>query len=198
MTIDTPTFSRRPAAAVLVGTIAVAACLAMFLLSFGPAATEFTMATVEADVSQRFVQVRQLPAVELAARMAAGKAPLLFDVRQDAEYSVSHLDSAVRIDPEISADDFAARYTSAAAGREVVFYCSVGMRSSSLAGETQEALIKAGARGVYNLKGGIFAWHNARRPLVDASGAVDMVHGYNPKWARLVERQDKVVVTPVQ
>jgi Rhodanese-like domain len=73
-----------------------------------------------------------------------------------------------------------------------VFYCSVGMRSSSLAAEVQEALVKAGASGVFNLRGGMFGWHNARRPLVDAAGATDFVHPFNDKWGKLVARQEQV------
>lgn len=151
----------------------------------------FTLDGIVADVTSRWPEVRQLPAAELDASLASGQAPLLLDVREDAEYRVSHLAGAERVDPKIDAAAFAAQIASKARGRAVVFYCSVGMRSSNLASQMQDGLIKAGAASVANLKGGIFGWHNDRRALVDVNGPTDFVHSYDQKWGALVARPDQ-------
>ena len=151
----------------------------------------FTLAGIEADVTSRWPEVTQLSTVELEARMASGEPPLLLDVREDAEYRVSHLAGAERIDPKINPAAFAALISEKARGRDVVFYCSVGMRSSNLAAEMQDGLIKSGATSVANLKGGIFGWHNERRALVDGRGPTDFVHPYDQKWGTLVARPDQ-------
>jgi rhodanese-related sulfurtransferase len=188
----TPPTSRARTALILIAGATMAAVMAGLALSLRPVATDFTLAAIEADVSKRFVEVAQISGDDLAVKLQSAKPPLLFDVREVAEYRVSHLAGAERVDPEIAPDVFVAQHGAAAAGREVAFYCSVGMRSSSLAAEVQEGLVKAGATGVANLRGGIFGWHNAKRPLVDAAGATDFVHPFNDKWGALVARQEKV------
>lgn len=176
----------------LVAATGLAVLMLAFSLSLGPASTGFTLDAIEADVSKRFQEVAQTSADDLAAKMQAAKPPLLFDVRTEAEYSVSHLSGAERVDPETATDAFLTKYGAAAAGRDVVFYCSVGMRSSGVAAEVQEGLVKAGAASVANLRRGIFGWHNGKRPLVDAAGATDFVHPFNDKWGALVARHEQV------
>ena len=70
------------------------------------------------------------------------------------------------------------------------------MRSSVIATEVQDELVKAGATGISNLRGGMFAWHNAGRPLVNDAGPVDIVHPYNAQWGKLLTHQDKVAPAP--
>jgi rhodanese-related sulfurtransferase len=179
-------------ALMLAAAVGLAALMFAFSLSLGPASTGFTLDAIEADVSKRFQEVAQISADDLAAKLQAAQAPLLFDVRTEAEYRVSHLSGAEWVDPETVPEAFLAKYGATAAGRDVVFYCSVGMRSSGLAAEVQEGLVKAGATSVANLRGGIFGWHNAKRPLVDAAGATDFVHPFNDKWGALVARHEQV------
>ena len=71
----------------------------------------------------------------------------------------------------------------------MVIYCSVGVRSSRLAEHVVDAVREAGARDVYNLAGGIFAWHNRGYQLVDGSGPTAFVHPYDETWGRLVARR---------
>lgn len=190
--IEPSNTSRLAPAAILAAAAGLALLVFGFSLSLQPASTGFTLDAIEADVSKRFQEVAQISADDLAAKMQSSKPPLMFDVREEAEHRVSHLSGAERVNPETAAEAFVAKYGAAAAGRDVVFYCSVGMRSSGLAAEVQEGLVKAGALSVANLRGGIFGWHNARRPLVDANGATDFVHPYNDKWGALVARHEFV------
>ena len=190
--------SRARAALLLAAAIAVAALASGLIVMLRPADTAFTLPAVEADVAKRFQEVAQISTDDLTAKMKTEKPPMLFDVREDAEYRVSHLSGAERVDPGLATADFLARYASSAVGRDVVFYCSVGMRSSGLAAEVQEGLVKAGALSVSNLRGGLFGWHNERRPLVDTSGPTDGVHPYNAKWGTLIDRQAEVRMQPAQ
>lgn len=172
--------------------VAVAALVGSLLLQLSPIGTQFTLATVEADVAQRFPMVTQLALEDFEVKLKSNKPPVLIDVRDDAEYRVSHIAGAERADPEMPIADVLAQFSPKVAGRDVVFYCSVGMRSSVLALETQDALVKAGATGVSNLRGGIFAWHNAGRPVVNAAGPTEAIHPYNAQWGKLLTRQDQV------
>ncbi|MEM6491501.1 MAG: rhodanese-like domain-containing protein, partial [Pseudomonadota bacterium] len=101
---------------------------------------------------------------------------------------------ALRLDPDADADAFMAQYGALIAGRDVIFYCSVGVRSSRMA--ERLAPVLGDARSVANLEGGVFAWHNQSRPLEDAQGATPFVHPYNRSWGRLVDRRDFIRRTP--
>jgi len=54
----------------------------------------------------------------------------------------------------------------------------------------QKETIARDSVGVYDLAGGIFAWHGAARPLVDAKGPTDFVHPYDARWGRLLARPE--------
>ncbi|MEQ1671538.1 MAG: rhodanese-like domain-containing protein [Hyphomicrobium sp.] len=176
-----------------VGLAAAAAASGMVMMALAPRNTEFTMDAIVSDVYQRFPEVEQLTAEDLAPKLTSAKPPLLIDVRDDAEYKVSHLAGAERVAPASKPADVVTNLSAKVAGREVVYYCSVGLRSSELASATQDGLVKAGATGVSSLVGGVFGWHNAKRALVDASGApTEAIHPYNAKWGKLVERKELI------
>ena len=42
---------------------------------------------------------------------------------------------------------------------------------------------------VVNLEGGIFHWHNQRRPLQSNGGSTHFVHPYNDHWGQLITRR---------
>jgi len=60
----------------------------------------------------------------------------------------------------------------------------------------QDELVKKGAKQVKNLEGGIFAWHNGKRPLRNEKGVTPFVHPYDDKWGKLISRQDLIQYTP--
>ncbi|MGE3626402.1 MAG: rhodanese-like domain-containing protein [Hyphomicrobiales bacterium] len=166
------------------------------LMISGVSAREFTLDSVRAKVTGDYAGVAQLPPERLQSMIGAGGSPLVLDVREAAEFAVSHLAGAERVEPGISASAFLAQFAAKAKGRPVVFYCSVGVRSSILAEKVQAALKAAGAGPVYNLDGGIFAWHNQSRSLVDASGPTELVHPYDSHWGKLLTRRDFISTGP--
>jgi rhodanese-related sulfurtransferase len=100
--------------------------------------------------------------------------PVVLDVREIEEYSVSRLPGA-RHFPAGS------RLTVNAA---VVVYCSVGYRSARIANQ----LAQAGGPPVFNLRGSIFKWANEGKPLEANHGAAAaVVHPFDNKWSALLD-----------
>ena len=147
----------------------------------------FTFQKVREDVRGSFPTVKHLSTSALAARLAEHDSLVLLDVREPQEYAVSHLPGAVRVDPD--ADEKSITAANDLTNKTVVFYCSVGVRSSRLAQKLQSELLRKGAIAVFNLDGGIFAWHNEERPLQDSNGATDFVHPFDKKYGSLLRRQ---------
>ncbi len=105
--------------------------------------------------------------------------PVLLDVRTPAEWDVSHLPGARRVDPDASAQIAASGLSKST---PIVTYCSVGYRSAQMA----ERLRRAGYEHVQDLEGSIFQWANEGRPLVREGRPVTQVHPYNATWGRLL------------
>lgn len=147
-------------------------------LADGLPAKSDRMAGIKARVRKTYPTVPQL-AIEEFARSSDQR--LLVDVRARSEYEVSHIPGAVHInDP----DDLLA-FAKAHPDKQLVLYCSVGMRSSEAATKLQQQ----GVSQVVNLEGSIFQWANDQRPLVDATGPTEKVHPYNAFWGwRYLER----------
>ncbi len=131
-----------------------------------------------ADVRAEYPTVPQVTVEELLAQ-ETDPAPLLLDARSSAEYAVSHLRSALSTPDE---DAALAVLADIAPGREIVVYCSVGMRSSALA----EKLRTRGFTRAANLEGGIFAWANAGQPTYRGEERVDLVHPFDERWGKLL------------
>lgn len=130
---------------------------------------------------------------ELAERLNTKEADkyLLFDVRERAEYDVSHLRAAHHLDPEMTSDAFFDTFGSMIQGKNLVFYCSVGDRSSLFVERVQKQALREGALGLYNLRGGIFRWYNEGHPVVDRKGETDAIHPYDAEWGKLVRKRNR-------
>lgn len=149
------------------------------------------LAGLEAEIARDYSGVAHVSASEFEALMArAPRDVLLLDARGQGEVDVSRLPGALPVDPDITTEEFVARFGDEAEGRDVVIYCSVGVRSSKLALRVRDAIMARGARRIANLAGGIFALHNARRTLVDRLGETEWVHPYSWWWSRYLERRE--------
>jgi rhodanese-related sulfurtransferase len=177
--------------------------LALFFLvlimpaSIGPARADTgRLASIDADLQRSFPDIGHVTTAKLAEWILQATDVVLVDVRSEEEFAVGRIEGAIRVSPGASARDVAARLREAAPGTNVVFYCSVGVRSSRLANRSRKSLMELGAAGVYNLSGGIFTWHEEARPLVDAQGPTRFVHPYDSNWGRLLSRQTYVSEVP--
>jgi sulfur dioxygenase len=106
-------------------------------------------------------QVRQLTAAELRDRIAGANPPMLIDVREENEYrgELGHIAGAHLIPlkelPERIGE------LGDAKGRDIVAICRVGVRSATAAA----ILTGLGFEHVWNLKGGMLEWKDARLPV---------------------------------
>lgn len=162
---------------------------ALMLAPSTQAREPFTLESVRNQVRSDYAGVSHLSSGALVEKLKREDV-LLIDVREAPEFAVSHLAGAQRADPGIWRSTFMKTFGEKARGKTVVFYCSVGVRSSRLAQSVQAALKEQGARAVYNLDGGVFGWHNESRALVNASGATPFVHPFDSRWGKLVTRQE--------
>jgi rhodanese-related sulfurtransferase len=106
--------------------------------------------------------------------------PLLLDARSPEEYAVSHLPGARRVNPDAQAYP---ALDSLDRDTPVVVYCSVGVRSGTVA----KRLRRQGFTDVANLRGSIFRWANEGRPVVRNGTRVRAVHPYDATWGRLLD-----------
>ncbi|MCB1547012.1 MAG: rhodanese-like domain-containing protein [Hyphomicrobiaceae bacterium] len=177
----------------LVGSVAVAGAFDWLSYLTG----QRSLAKIEADISRRFTDIGHMPPKGLAERLANPQNIVLLDVREPTEFAVSHLPGAVRVTPGADVAEILKTLEGRIAGKTVVFYCSVGERSSRLAHRVRAELMKRGAVAVDNLKGGIFAWHNQQRPLVSGQGQpTPYVHPFDSSWGKLVDRQSLTRMKP--
>ena len=146
---------------------------------------------VNAKIRHDFPDVKRISTTELATWRSDQDrpAPLLLDVRTQAEYDVSHLQDAEHVEP-----DAPASLVPEPKDRPIVTYCSVGYRSGAFA----EKLRAAGFSNVVNLEGSIFAWANEGRPVFRGGARVEKVHPYNRTWGLLLRKEHRADVPSVE
>ena len=158
--------------------------------SLAAAAGSAKLAKIHDSIKNEFESVQHIEASRFET--IPSDDVVIFDVRQQSEFDVSHLPGALHVSPAISSHEFISTFNEMLQGKTVIFYCSVGQRSSNLAERVQGGLAGSATTGIYNLQGGIFNWHNENRALVSESGATDFVHPYNSYWGRLLERTEMI------
>ncbi|MGE4503524.1 MAG: rhodanese-like domain-containing protein [Thiomicrospira sp.] len=108
-------------------------------------------------IGDRFLGYKQVSPEEATRLYNQGAS--LIDVRTDAEYKSGFIGEA----KHLPVAELKAKLVSLEALKEkpVLLYCQSGARSAGAA----TALVKAGFKEVYNLRGGILAWKMAGLPL---------------------------------
>ncbi len=114
--------------------------------------------------------------------------PMVLDARSEAEYALSHLKDAQRIDP--SYPNLAA-VAGVSKDTPLVVYCSVGYRSARVASR----LGHSGFSRVYNLQGSIFQWVNSGHPVFKDGHPTQLVHPYDLIWGRLLKSRYRAPLT---
>eukprot|EP00049_Salpingoeca_infusionum_P015819 m.311271 g.311271 ORF g.311271 m.311271 type:complete len:182 (+) comp15953_c0_seq3:1756-2301(+) len=156
--------------------------------------TPTTMNAVLSMIRSKFPSVKQMSTDELGKQMEleVPQKPIVVDVRKPEEFAVSRIPGAHHVAPK-DTDACTAllereQYTH---GTPVVFYCSLGYRSSQLAQMMQDTMPDAPKDDFCNLEGSIFKWANEGRPLSasDSDAAVDKVHPYAFTWGLFLNSQ---------
>jgi rhodanese-related sulfurtransferase len=111
-----------------------------------------------ADPVDPSASVPILSPAELNAKVQAGAAPVVIDVRTPEEYAAGHVPGALNI----PVGEVTARVPEVAAPHGVALYCMVGPRAR----KGEAALLAAGYRGaLYHLEGGLAAWQASGLPV---------------------------------
>lgn len=98
--------------------------------------------------------------------------PQILDARTEAEFQVSHIEKAIRFEPEV--------LKSLDKDEPVLVYCTAGVRSNSLAVD----LVNSGFTHVYELKGGLIHWKNNNYQVVNPVGGItDSLHTFSAPFA---------------
>ena len=139
--------------------------------------------SLRAEIDRHHPGVPWITTDRLAEWLSApdGDRPVLLDARRQEEFGTSHLEGAIRVDPD--RPDIASLPLPRDA--RVVVYCSVGYRSADVGRQIQAA----GHRRVWNLLGGLFQWANEGRPLIRGAEPTRLVHPYDSEWGRYLRRR---------
>lgn len=143
---------------------------------------------IHKKIERQYEKVTHISANDYALLRASHT--VVFDVREEDEFAVSHIDNAIRIDPAMSSNAFFTEFADKIKGKKAVFYCSVGRRSSDLIQRLEE---QDDSFDLMNLTGGIFRWTNENRE-VKGNG----VHPYNWFWSRLIDDKSKIHYSPLK
>ncbi|GMR22893.1 MAG: rhodanese-like domain-containing protein [Acidobacteriota bacterium] len=154
------------------------ASLSLLLMVVG-CESSLSWESVDEMVRRDFPGVEHVSAEELNRSLESGAAPVLLDVREEAEYNVSHLPGAVRVQP---GSDTSELIETLEPDTPIVAYCSVGYRSSELV----QKLTERGFTNVKNLDGSIFAWANGGYPVERDGEEVHEVHPFDEVWGTLL------------
>ena len=108
------------------------------------------------------------------------------DIREQKEFEVSHIRTAVRMNPD--SEDLS-KLKDIPKKDLIIVYCSVGARSQTYG----EMLKKKGYTNVVNLYGGLFNWTNHKFPMVDSNGKSTVkIHGFSKDWGKWVTNGEVV------
>lgn len=178
----------------IIAIVTTAGAAGLLVVSRAPALAPWTLdprrpsVTLE-DVEQEVIRRHPVPDIigsKLSEQIATGRV-LLFDVRTKEEFDMGHLKGAIQVDPGEATDAFIAKYGSNMQDHSVVFYCSVGLRSSQFLQRVRPLLSPSVRGSAFNLRGGAFRWVSEGRELVSAGG-VARLHPFDDSWAKLLAR----------
>lgn len=155
--------------------------LGVLLLVFGCGSGP-SWTSVKEMIERDFPGVEHVSVDELNQRLQSGAQSrlVLLDVREEAEYAVSHLPGAIRVSPGSEVSEY---IDSLDPSTPIVTYCSVGYRSSELA----EKLEQRGFTDVENLEGSIFEWANHGYRVERDGEEVYEVHPFDEQWGSLLK-----------
>jgi rhodanese-related sulfurtransferase len=131
-------------------------------------------------IAEAITRVKEIMPWDLSRAIAAGKKPILLDVREPSEFAMLRIPDSINIprgvleqscewDYDETVPELAARRE-----QEIVVICRSGKRSV-LAADT---LLRMGFTNVVSLKTGVRGWNDNEQPLVNANGeAIDADRG---------------------
>ena len=125
-------------------------------------------------VADALTRVKEIMPWDLSEMLAAGRQPMLLDVREPADFARLHLPGSINVPRGVLEQscewDYDETVPELATGRglEMVVICRTGKRSALAA----DVLLQMGFGQVVSLKTGVRGWADYEQPLLDAHGAV--------------------------
>ena len=122
-------------------------------------------------VADALTRVKEIMPWELSKMLAAGKNPVLLDVREPAEFAALRIPGAINVPRGVLEQscewDFDETVPLLAEGRglDIVVICRSGYRSALAA----DVMRQMGYTGVVSLRTGVRGWNDFEQPLVDAA-----------------------------
>ena len=142
---------------------------------------------------RQFPDVPNISVDELKRKIDSDADVLIIDSRTEEEYNVSFIPTAKLLpykSSQTEVEDFL-RENEVERRDSVVCYCSLGYRSSVLAGRIREYQPDLQVE-VYNLEGSIFKWVNSNLSVVNPSGdTVQCAHPFSYMWGLLALKYSK-------
>jgi rhodanese-related sulfurtransferase len=123
-------------------------------------------------VADSLTRVKEIQPWDLRNLLASGRAPILLDVREPAEFAMLHIPGSINVPRGILEQscewDYDETVPLLAAGRErdIVVICRSGYRSALAADVMQQM----GFTTVVSLKTGVRGWNDLEQPLENAAG----------------------------
>jgi len=123
-------------------------------------------------IAEALTRVQEIQPWDLSRQLAAGKEPVLLDVRETAEFATLRIPGSLNVPRGVLEQscewDFDETVPLLAAGRDldIVVICRSGYRSALVADVMQQM----GYTSVVSLKTGIRGWNDFEQPLEDAAG----------------------------
>ncbi len=130
------------------------------------------MQNYDALVAEALTRVKEIMPWDLSRSLAAGKMPMLLDVREPAEFAMLHIPGSINVPRGVLEQscewDYDETVPALADGRaqEIVVICRSGKRSV-LAADT---LLRMGFTNPVSLKTGVRGWCDYDQPIVNANG----------------------------
>ena len=150
---------------------------------------------LQRGTSYKFPDVKWIVTRDLARwrEDPARPQPVLLDARTEAEYDVSHLQGARRMDPYRPSLVGLMRFPK---DTPIVVYSSAGYRGARVASWLGES----GYLNVLNLGSSLFQWVNEGRPVFQGDRLAEVAHPYDGRWGWgwLLEGKYRAQVPPME
>jgi rhodanese-related sulfurtransferase len=123
-------------------------------------------------VADALTRVQEIQPWDLSKQLAAGREPVLLDVREPAEFAMLRIPDSINVPRGVLEQscewDYDETVPLLAAGREldIVVICRSGYRSALVA----DVMRQMGYASVVSLKTGVRGWNDFEQPLVDSAG----------------------------
>lgn len=142
--------------------------------------------------ARRFPDVQWVETAEFARwREDPGRAqPVVLDARTPAEYDLSHLRDAARIDPY---RPLLHPLRGMPKDTVILVYSSVGYRAARVVWW----LGRQGYTRVFALDGSLFEWANEGRPMFHGDRPTVLAHPYDERWGLMLEKPYRAAAEPI-